>query len=1283
MIRNSDILFGRIAVKFRFVSRENTRQAIKEVSALQVLGIEKRLPQVMFERGYLIEEEIYAILEALLQSKQISRIRTLSTYLFTEEDERKFYAYLGLEYQPNRSEALISLPEHLQKRSDLPISCENLLACLNIKHNLNKAKISVFLLDIIYNKQFLTRNFSKIISDLDKKKHIIIKPSKHENNQFQHNVAVLFWQLGIIQGKLKQQDLKKIIFIWESLSSLEISLHISDLLFYMGILDKKSLEEISESLAKFTGIDQKPRFPLLHLSDTEQSCFEKLLNKGLFPEKNIEKAKTIFMRLQQEGLNYIRLSDVMILQKTLTRKQIIQQWANLRKKEIEQEVEKMQIDRTQEIDRDSVFGENLGAELAHNQEAVLQAEAEEKLYQEEFKRKIVVQNSPEDNLLEKEFDETFQQAQEERLKEVEENVQFFQSELQKANVIDSRNIHTVLSHIRPTKYLRPTTVLFLFLFTLTGLGISISFWYVSSNMKEREPIVPNHLSQPEISTHITVTPELPTHSENEGNTNSTEISHTNLNPNTPSPDNNAITTLNPTISPTENFNIKPENQNNPLPPTEIIKVPNTIATNTLPPTIVPPVIKENEYLPKNIVVDWEKFHHLQNKMLLAQKEAYSASQQKAKALWQNQRWTSMELLSWERSCLENISKNRIFFNGEWHSKESLGIWNSIILKKDNTHLLGFLLRKKELYEFRPISNDLNAPTENVQYFSEKDFLSKKISTYPWEYYWHLRNWPSNIQEHITLARWCQGNLLENSTKIEWEKVLTQSPNHPEAKYNLGYKISGETSDNIESFYDLVLTEYRNHNTLSQNSSNEEPEIAKNTDGKYKIQYNFTAQENTNLWFLDESSQIQNETLEIQAPSSSPSLAYYSIPFTGDFTLSMDFYFSKNPCQNLMIRFFFDPEKGEDNGYLLCLNSSQVNLPKGHWLKYYTNSDKKILAKAEAPLLALKQWHNLTIKVIEDTIEVFLQKKLLFRVIDKNFRKGILGIGGLGTFIHFDKVNILGTFESEWYESQIIEIQQNRNLKKEVSVKSIPIFSNPVFTKESYHYKIIGDADPIIGDAITKWVQESYIYYQKIMGKNSFRPCNIFVFSTQNDLYNYLQKNSEHIPPILLNQVALWLPLDQTILLCVEHHYSVWASELFRCLMQEWLSYINNMPPWLYFGLLQYSHNCFLEENVWKWHNISQFWQRQVKKEISTFSILDLIQNNGNTLTNFSEFWQIQVQSYGLVHFLIHSPQSHFFLKLQEYCQKLRQDFSYQECNTEILNPIATELKKACQEYWKK
>ena len=89
-IRNSDILFGRIITSYKWIDKETARESIQEVGALQGFGIDKRLHQVLFERSKVGVDEIYAVLEILLSMQKIPKIKTLITYLFTDDDDQFF-----------------------------------------------------------------------------------------------------------------------------------------------------------------------------------------------------------------------------------------------------------------------------------------------------------------------------------------------------------------------------------------------------------------------------------------------------------------------------------------------------------------------------------------------------------------------------------------------------------------------------------------------------------------------------------------------------------------------------------------------------------------------------------------------------------------------------------------------------------------------------------------------------------------------------------------------------------------------------------------------------------------------------------------------------------------------------------------------------------------------------------------------------------------------------------------------------------------------------------------
>lgn len=443
MIRSSDRLFGRAVSTYQWVDREVIRQVIRELSSLDVHGIDKRIYQIMYERGFLQQDQIYAILESLLQSQQITKIKSLSTYEFTENDDKNLYTAWKLPYPLNSTEPISELPLEVLEQK-LPISAENLLICLNIKHSLEKVGIHLLLLRILCDKRLLTSKFSKIIPDIRQRKRVILDPEEYTKARQNRSIALLFWRIANLQGYLKDKDFEQTIFVWQTLLGMEINIRYSEILFFLNLLDESTTNRIAESLMQIAGIDQKPRLALIHLSEIEIQHFQKLVNAGLIPDTQLNESKNLWLRVQQAGLTKFTLPELMIVQTKLTRKGISQIWAELCKKTIAEEVAKKQMEHTQEMMLEQP--QDLNRELAQTQELVKQVEAEEKSYAESVKHKFIVSQSEEDQKVEDEIEETFQQTQIQRLQEMQKNAEFLTSKLSEQAPRQAKYLQTVIAH---------------------------------------------------------------------------------------------------------------------------------------------------------------------------------------------------------------------------------------------------------------------------------------------------------------------------------------------------------------------------------------------------------------------------------------------------------------------------------------------------------------------------------------------------------------------------------------------------------------------------------------------------------------------------------------------------------------------------------------------------------------------------------------------------------------------------------------------------------------------
>lgn len=490
-MRSSDRLFGRTVATYQWVNREVIRQAIQELSSLEVHGIDKRIHQVMYERGYLQQDQIYAVLESLLQSKQLSKMKLLITYEFTQEDDQKLYTAWKLPFPLDSNEPISELPPEVLEQK-LPIPPEDLLLCLNIKHSLNKAGISLLLLRIICDKRLLSIKFKKIIPDLLQRKRVIIDPEERNAARIQRSIALLFCRIGSIQGCLQEKNMEHTIFMWQTLLGMGVDLRYSELLFFLRLLDEPAANRIADTLLQTSGIDQKPRLPLIHLTEAEEKHFHQLVNESVIPAEDIEQIKNLWLRVQQEGLKQLTLAELMIIQGKLTRKEIAQAWADVCKKTIANEVKKVQMEHTEEMV--TVPPHALDRELVQTEELVKQVEAEEKNYAAHTKRRMKVGSSEADQQLDNEIEETFQRTQEQRMREMHENAQFLESKLQGQDHIHARSLHTVIAHYSFKKKISPWTtpvILGILIFSLTMCIVWLIVRDLSPDPLEPQPNPPN------------------------------------------------------------------------------------------------------------------------------------------------------------------------------------------------------------------------------------------------------------------------------------------------------------------------------------------------------------------------------------------------------------------------------------------------------------------------------------------------------------------------------------------------------------------------------------------------------------------------------------------------------------------------------------------------------------------------------------------------------------------------------------------------------------------------
>ena len=479
MLRNIDTLFARVAVNYKFVSREAIKKIIKEISALQVLGIDKRIYQILFERKYLSTDQIYAVFESLIQSGEIRKLKTLITYQFTLEDDKKFYSYLGIKNLDNHGKPK-DIKNTLAKLSNknIPIKTDDLLLCLNIKYNLHKAGIETLLLNIIADKQFLNTGFKKILPNINKKRCIVISSKTRDRIRVNRSIGILYGQIAIINGMLTQDQLTETLFIWQALRDLKIRIKYSELLFYMKLLNEENVCSVAASLENLSNINQYPRFSSIRLNEQEEECFQKLLAKSVFNESIVQTGKDLLLRLRQEGLILARLSDTLILSGALNRKMIMDEFSKIRKHEIKCQVGNMEFDKTQEERVVIENGKNkFFNDIPKTQKITQQNKAEFLQYNHVKKlfKNIILKAKCQDGF-QKELSDTFLNTQNKTKQAVTEEIKLWKQELVNADKKEARAISSMINQYEK-KSIKIHLIFIVFIILMAFLGFLMAWFY--------------------------------------------------------------------------------------------------------------------------------------------------------------------------------------------------------------------------------------------------------------------------------------------------------------------------------------------------------------------------------------------------------------------------------------------------------------------------------------------------------------------------------------------------------------------------------------------------------------------------------------------------------------------------------------------------------------------------------------------------------------------------------------------------------------------------------------
>ncbi len=1362
MIRNSDILFGRMAATYQFTSKENILQAIKEVSALQVLGIEKRIYQILYERGYLNQDQVYAVLESLLQSQQIKKIKESFVFSFTQQDDKRLYDYLGIPYVPHQGEEELSLLAKQLQDKKLPFSLEELLLCLNIKNSLYKAGISCFLITIINDKKLLKENLNDFFADFSQRGFLLVSPKDRSKSRIRKSEALLFSQIALAKGKMAEKDKEKALFAWQSLEDSQLPIKYSELLFYMNLMDEQTASKIASTLYSLSGINQNPRFALFRLTEEEEKYFQFLLEKERIPKEYREKANNTLMRSLQEGLTKIRLSDIMLLQKSLSRKNIVRKYLHSKKNAIEKEVQKLQLDKTEEAEIGNIKRTKMiSDELSRTEEVLNEAEKEEKKYvAKSFFKKL--QKSQEDDGFEKELDETFTTTQEQKKKELFDEVKKWKANLKNADEQHAQHLSSMIERYNKSKKKLQLAITAAIIIIMVFAG-----YCIASLNPAPAPIVP--VKQPVVVENKTKEPvevdwekffteiillrasykyqkAIEMYQKYEKEIQTPEIRQKirkeildlqlqstlfealgNIIRQSKEPiyfifrdsqqsfikkiSEDGILLAFPQeqaevqiewkdIKPQEVYKIFKEHRilkiypwelslfccehklveearealafYIKLFPTEKQKAWNLLSmlrgksldevyqehdgklyshTEKPPIKFTPALPKQTEEAPK---ISWNVFYSLQNRMLLEKREQYSKEQKEKGHLFMKERWTSPALADYEKQVEIALQEKKIYFKGQWQSKEKLGKWHELILKKQRQKVCGFLLPIKDIYELRTESG--------ISYLNEMQILEKKETPYPEERYWKERTLLSDkeIKEHIWLQEWAFHQGIEKAVNIQWEKILTMAPDYPAARKNLGYiRHQGQ---------------WKEENSIVEQDVLVFPFLAVDIKDAERLGL---AKQKKPVLFIEENA-LQKASTRKKETQSEDGIDSAEEKFIK--------VLEKMPQQLLAIwkkgRMHLLHEEYWQSGK--CFQRILHSRPDFSLAWVDRGNMKFSLGNSTGAL----QDYSKALSLDENLYAAYLSRGMLYQKQKKQEQ-------ALNDFIQAytlkpENLSVYYALARFYWETgkkkQALSLVQqssdkltDRNeatmLLKDLERISQGAFPSKKLTKESNHCMIVGDCEEIFLEVAAYWLDAMYCQYCKILGSTLSQKLRLSVFSNWDAMREYLRMES----PYIWNIAKAWSVTDE-IVVSIDQHPVLWKSFLF----QECLKHLTSqeeIPFWLWEALQAYFFYYPERENGISWEKVSPYILLHIQENLAVFSLTDLLSMDEDAFLIPENYWKNGLQAYAWLHFFIHAKEGNHLPLLHKYCKDYKKN---REKNADFFAPEEKNtLIRDFQEYWQK
>ncbi len=468
MIRNSDFVFGKIAVTHQFADKQKVKQAIKLASALQVLGINKRVSQILYEEGVLSRENVCTIQYAMFQSLRTKKVHPLKTYNFTDQDDLILKQTLGVEKFPtDEKEGFPKVHEEVVQKYE--ISEKHIHLALNIQKNLSQAGFHIHLTTILHDKKLLSKKLRKKLPDLNSRR-CKIEVSDFSSTHVRKYIAILFGKIAISKKKLSSEQHEKAILLWKEIETKwKLPLKYSELLFFLNFLSRGDALEVSLSLHRRFHIDQRPRFHLFQLSPEEHDFFWQLKEKNQLKEGIVEKCEKILKELQAQGLE-IKLSEILVIKGYLSRKAITNKWALARKKEVAHKVRQLQMEKTEETQIDGMEGE-LEKAIEQTNFIISQVDQEEREHEataETSLRAITDQEKSEEDSIEEELNQDFQESHQQQKQVIEEEIIYLKKRREYANADEAATIDTVLHHYQRSRKKMKTSLvgaaIFVFLF---------------------------------------------------------------------------------------------------------------------------------------------------------------------------------------------------------------------------------------------------------------------------------------------------------------------------------------------------------------------------------------------------------------------------------------------------------------------------------------------------------------------------------------------------------------------------------------------------------------------------------------------------------------------------------------------------------------------------------------------------------------------------------------------------------------------------------------------------